>query len=355
MTSLQFPITRDSHGVEPRRAAVDRAQSLGFDETAAGRVALVATELATNIAQHAGEGEILSRYRRIDAGDRVAGHRQGPGIADVARAMEDGYSTAGTLGHGMGSVGRQADQSEVFSRTPGGTVAVARIWRSADHRESPFSVAGVSVALAGEPVCGDDWSVTWRQHQGELLVVDGLGHGIAASEAAMAAVRTFDSSRASSAPMLVEELHQALRATRGAAVSVAAVDLENELVKFAGLGNVGGRSSRPERKRTNMVSQNGTAGHMARRVSEFSYPFRAGSILVMFTDGLVSSWDPAAYPDLWSVRSGDHCRRALSRFFPAARRCDGRGRQAARSSPIVSGFSRPVTDQPDRDRRGVAM
>jgi anti-sigma regulatory factor (Ser/Thr protein kinase) len=301
MTSLQFPITSDSHGVEPRRAAVDRARSLGFDETAAGRVALVATELATNIAQHAGEGEILVR----DTGGSTPAIEllaidRGPGIADVARAMEDGYSTAGTLGHGMGSVGRQADESEVFSRTPGGTVAVARIWRSADHRESSFFVAGVSVALAGEPVCGDDWSVTWRQHQGELLVVDGLGHGIAASEAAMAAVRTFDSSRASSAPMLVEELHQALRATRGAAVSVAAVDLENELVKFAGLGNVGGAIITPERKRTNMVSQNGTAGHMARRVSEFSYPFRAGSILVMFTDGLVSSWDPAAYPDLWS-------------------------------------------------------
>ena len=165
-------------------------------------------------------------------------------------------------------------------------------------RHFPWQVC--SVAHAGEPVCGDDWSVTWRQRQGELLVVDGLGHGIGASEAAMLAVRIFGSSRASSPPLLVEELHQALRATRGAALGVAAVDLENELVKFAGLGNVGASIVTPERKRTNLVSQNGTAGHVARRVSEFSYPFRTGSILVMFTDGLVSSWDPAAYPDLWS-------------------------------------------------------
>jgi anti-sigma regulatory factor (Ser/Thr protein kinase) len=281
--------------------AVDRARALGFDETAAGRVALVATELATNIARHAGHGEILvGDTGGSSPGIELVAIDNGPGISDLRRAMEDGYSTAGTLGHGLGSVGRQADEFEIYSQSPGGTVAVARVWKDAKPPRSAFAVAGVSVAHVGEPVCGDAWYAVWRQTQGELLVADGLGHGVAASEAAMQAVRVFSSSRASSAPVLVEELHQGLRGTRGAAIAVAAVDLETEVVKFAGLGNVGGSIITAERKRTNLVSQNGTAGHVARRVSEFSYPFRAGSILVMFTDGLMSSWDPAAYPALWS-------------------------------------------------------
>ena len=65
-------------------------------------------------------------------------------------------------------------------------------------------------------------------------------------------------------------------------------------------GNVGGSIITPDRKRISLVSQNGTAGHAARRINEFTYPFRAGSIIVMYTDGLSSSWDPAAYPRLWS-------------------------------------------------------
>jgi hypothetical protein len=72
------------------------------------------------------------------------------------------------------------------------------------------------------------------------------------------------------------------------------------VVKFAGLGNIGASIVTPERKRTNLVSQNGTAGHAARRVNEFAYPFMPGSILVMFSDGLGYGWDPAAYPGLWS-------------------------------------------------------
>jgi anti-sigma regulatory factor (Ser/Thr protein kinase) len=289
MTSLQVHITSKSHAAESRRFAVDRAQHLGFDEVTAGRVALVATELATNIAQHAITGELLMRETAgTNPAIELLAIDKGPGIANLNRAMEDGYSTAGTLGHGLGSIVRQADQFELFSQQPGGTVAMARIWRTAQRGQDEFLVAGVSVPHPGEPVCGDDWAVTWRQSRGELLVADGLGHGVGASEAALQAVRVFTSSKASSAAQSIEELHQGLRATRGAAVAVAAIDLHLGVVKFAGLGNVGGSIVTPERKRTNLVSQNGTAGHVARRVNEFSYPFKQGSILVMFSDWLSS-------------------------------------------------------------------
>jgi anti-sigma regulatory factor (Ser/Thr protein kinase) len=303
MTSRQVHITTKSDAAESRRVAVDRAEQHGFDEVTVGRVALVATELATNIAQHADSGELLIRETAgTNPAIELLAIDKGPGIANLDRAMEDGYSTAGTLGHGLGSIVRQADHFEVFSRQPGGTVAMARIWRTPqpNRDEFEFLVAGVSVAYPGEPVCGDEWAVTWRHRQGELLVADGLGHGIAASEAALQAVRVFVSSKASSAAEYVEELHHGLRATRGAAVAVAAIDLRVGVVKFAGLGNIGASIVTPERKRTNLVSQNGTAGHAARRVNEFAYPFMPGSILVMFSDGLGSGWDPAAYPGLWS-------------------------------------------------------
>lgn len=301
MTSHHFPISNPAHIAAPRRAAVALAHELGFDETRTGRVALVATELATNISQHAGQGEILIRHTGgEDPAVEVLAVDKGPGIADLDRALADGFSTAGTLGHGLGSVGRQADEFEVFSRVSIGTVVVARVRRGPPTSTPSFVFAGVSVAHPAEHVCGDDWVSEWRNGHGALLVVDGLGHGLGAADAAQAAVTSFRDSAKSSPATIVEELHSALRPTRGAAVAVAALDLENGIVKYAGLGNISASVVTAERKRMHLVSQNGTAGHAARRISEFSYPFRQGSVLVMFSDGLGSSWDPMAFPDLWS-------------------------------------------------------
>ena len=113
-----------------RRAAKQpRREALGFDEQAAGRSALVATELATNLLKHAGRGQILlDRYRDSSgSGLEILSLDKGPGIADLGRAMEDGYSTAGSMGTGLGAVRRQADEFAVYSRPGLGTAVMARI------------------------------------------------------------------------------------------------------------------------------------------------------------------------------------------------------------------------------------
>src|SRR4051794_26081497 len=98
-------ITESSQIAEARQVATQLATTLGFDETSTGRLALVATELATNIVKHGGGGEMLiSDY---DAGPRggvqLIALDKGRGIHNVARSFEDGYSSAGTAGHGLGA------------------------------------------------------------------------------------------------------------------------------------------------------------------------------------------------------------------------------------------------------------
>lgn len=301
MTSRQFVVSNTAHASAPRRLAIDRARALGFDETRTGRVALVATELATNIAQHAREGELLIRETGgSNPAIEILALDKGPGIRNLGQAMADGYSTAGTLGHGLGSLRRQADEFEVFSRAAGGTVIVARVCRRDPTPDSSFVFGGVSVPHPKEQICGDGWIADWQNGHGSVLVVDGLGHGEGAAEAATAAITSFRASHKSSPAAVVDDLHHALRPTRGAALAVAALDLAEGVVRYSGLGNIGAAIISAERKRTHLLSQNGTAGHAARRISESAYPFRAGSVLVMFSDGLGSSWDHAAYPDLWS-------------------------------------------------------
>jgi stage II sporulation SpoE-like protein len=159
-------------------------------------------------------------------------------------------------------------------------------------------VGAINVSLAGEAVCGDAWGWRLRDNRLAVLVADGLGHGVHANEAAQAAVEVFDRQHEETPQRLVEDVHAALRATRGAAVSALALDLERSVARYAGLGNIGCVFALPTGARQSLVSHNGTAGHQAARVQEFNYPFPRHSVAIMYTDGLGSHWDINAYPGL---------------------------------------------------------
>ncbi len=130
------------------------------------------------------------------------------------------------------------------------------------------------------------------------MVADGLGHGLSAHEAAAAATDVFNHLHEESPSRVVGEVHASLRATRGAAVAMLAVDTDRRVGHYCGLGNIGAVVLPAAGSRQGMISQNGTAGHAASRINEFSYPIPAESIVVMFSDGLTSHWDLASYPGL---------------------------------------------------------
>jgi serine/threonine-protein kinase RsbT len=115
---------------EARRAARLLARGLHFNLEEAEVVALVVSELASNLVRHATRGEI--KVVPLDGprgtGIEVTSHDRGPGIADIKAALSDGFSTAGGLGSGLGSVRRLMDEFEVSSGVAG-TNVVCRTWR----------------------------------------------------------------------------------------------------------------------------------------------------------------------------------------------------------------------------------
>ena len=98
-----------------------------------GKAAIVATELATNLSRHATGGEIvIVGYSKNDTDGWVelVSVDRGPGIADVARCLEDGFSTGGGPGNGLGAVRRLSTEWDLYSSPetdsgPGGTVVFA--------------------------------------------------------------------------------------------------------------------------------------------------------------------------------------------------------------------------------------
>jgi anti-sigma regulatory factor (Ser/Thr protein kinase) len=285
---------------EARRKADEIARSLGLDATDAGRVALVVTEVATNLVKHAGEGELLVRSLRSAeaAGVGLIALDRGPGIANVAEALRDGHSTSGTSGTGLGAIARVATRFEVFSERSRGTAVFAQVWNASPKPpDEPMTIGGVNVPYPGEPVSGDAWATRETSGATLLVVADGLGHGADAAVASQTAVEAFRTDRGSAPAEALERIHHALRHTRGAAVAVAAVDRERGLVRFAGIGNVAGTIFSGETTRS-VVSHHGTAGGAARRIQEVTYPWRRGDILILHSDGLGSHWTLAGYPGL---------------------------------------------------------
>jgi len=307
MTAAAAHTVEDSSQVaSARRAALDLASRIGFSEQRAGQVALIVTELATNLTKHAQRGEMLFRAIQTAGGPvfpegiEILAIDRGPGMQDLQRARRDGFSTAGTLGHGLGSIERQSDFFQIYSQ-PSGTIALAQLWsepRPTAVRQPQYEIGGVLVSHPNEIICGDAWGWTMRDDRFAIMVADGLGHGLSAHDAADAAMDVFYRTHEQSPSRVISDVHAALRSTRGAAVATVAVDTDRGVAIFCGVGNVSGVVFSADGSRHGMVSQNGTAGHVASRIHEFSYPLDARAMLVLFSDGLTSHWDLAPYPGL---------------------------------------------------------
>src|ERR1700760_610742 len=128
---IALAVNDQSQVSETRRRASEMAERQGFGDADAGRVALVATELATNILKHGKGGEILvgTYGEGSDGGIELIALDKGPGIPNVAASLADGYSTAGTAGKGLGAVVRQSHFVDIASWPGSGTAVLARLKR----------------------------------------------------------------------------------------------------------------------------------------------------------------------------------------------------------------------------------
>jgi anti-sigma regulatory factor (Ser/Thr protein kinase) len=291
VTAVSILVREQTHVAEARRQAETAAARAGFDGTEVGRAAIVVTELATNLLKHADGGEIV-----LDTADglQVLALDKGRGMANVEACLADGYSTGGTRGEGLGAVRRQSEAFEIYSHPGLGTAVLARLTAGRNPAPAP-AWAAVNLPYPGETVSGDGWRVRQDDEIVTLMTADGLGHGVFAHEASMAALEAFDKHGLKPLTELLQFVHDALRPTRGAAVSVARVHPGR--VEFAGVGNVGGTVSAAGAGRK-MISHNGTLGHVAKRFQAFDYPVAGPPVVVLYSDGLGSSWMFDKYPGL---------------------------------------------------------
>jgi serine/threonine-protein kinase RsbT len=129
---IRVQINSDLDIVAARHKGRELARELGFSATDLALIATAISELARNIVLYARGGEIILKSAEDNgrAGIIVVASDEGAGISDVDEAVQDGYSTSGGLGLGLGGVRRLMDEFEIVSRAGLGTKVTAKKWNS---------------------------------------------------------------------------------------------------------------------------------------------------------------------------------------------------------------------------------
>ncbi|GGT10264.1 SpoIIE family protein phosphatase [Streptomyces chromofuscus] len=304
-----IPVHDSTRVRDVRVAAEEAGARAGLDPHRVAVAALVATELATNLVKHADGGRIVINLVERPGADapvpsvQLVSLDHGPGITDVEAALRDGHTTApASLGAGLGTCLRISSDFDLYSVRGRGTVAIARIDRTAAPRNAaPLPcprVGGVNIPLAQAEHSGDAWSWVRTPTHLTLMLADGLGHGAKAAQASGAAVEELHRTGHLTPVEILRHLNTALRPTRGAAVAIAKMDMDTDQLQFAGIGNIGARLHSDGAWQP-LVSRPGIVGsQFPAAVPQQRLPWRPDSLLVLHSDGLPSRWTPPADPRL---------------------------------------------------------
>jgi len=301
--SVETAVTWQGDVLEVRDLARRFAASLGFPAVQCDEIALVATELASNLIKHASGGTIS--LSRIGAGEpggiEIQSVDHGPGIPNAEQAIADGYSTAGGLGLGLGTVNRLMDELEICSGSKGGLHLICRRWVRTKERSS-LTPGCVTFGAATRPCRqlpenGDAFIFKQWDRNALVGVIDGLGHGQFAQRASQTARQYIEQHFDQPLANLFRGAGRACRATRGVVMALARFDFVRRNLTVASIGNVEVRlvgSPQP----FNPVVRRGIVGLNAPNPVLTEHPWLSTCLLIMHSDGLRTQWDWSEFRNL---------------------------------------------------------
>jgi serine/threonine-protein kinase RsbT len=128
---ITIPIKIDADIVKARQEGRALANRMGFSGSDQVLIATAISEAARNILQYARIGEIILTHVQLDGkeGIQIIARDEGPGIKDIRRVMEDGYSSSGGLGLGLPGIKRLMNEMEIESVPGRGTTVTFKKWK----------------------------------------------------------------------------------------------------------------------------------------------------------------------------------------------------------------------------------
>lgn len=290
VTTVRLPLLKEA-------SEVDRAM-----------IATMMSELGSNIVKYAKRGVLRVCRTEYQGGVDIDiwAEDNGPGIADLALAMQDHYSTGSSLGLGLPGVRRMADQFWIRSSENAGTLVFARKrvcgkpLRAAVMPPRPSALVAMPLAVHsvdprwdssgwvrpadGHTACGDATVVHDVEGGVLLAIVDASGHGTRAQSIAQRVLEVIARDGGPDLERLMTRIHKDLQGTVGAGVGLAFVDTATATFRYVGVGNT--RAATVGGKAWYGLSRDGVLGDRMPSLLAQSSPLVPDDILVMWTDGI---------------------------------------------------------------------
>ena len=128
-----IPVLDENSIVVARQTAGRAAKRMGMGVVDQTKIVTVTSELARNIVRYAKVGEVVIEEisDSLRSGLRISFKDNGPGIPDIERAMQDGYTTGGGMGFGLSGSKRLVNDFEIISQIGVGTTVIVKKWKNA--------------------------------------------------------------------------------------------------------------------------------------------------------------------------------------------------------------------------------
>lgn len=335
--SRKLPI-EDSYSLYSIRSVVlEEAKHLGMNQTRIAELEIIVRELIQNVLKHGGGKGFISL--RVDTREKTSSAivlevaDKGKGIKDWDKALEPGYTTSSSLGIGLPTVNRLADELVLLKSDHTGTsIQVVKDIIAPEVNDSYWEFSFFSRPHPAEEANGDQGALIRDRKGIWVILADGLGHGPLAEEAAKKAINIIYNSSRTTPEDLIKPIHEKLVSTRGSALSIAHIIPDEHKINWVGIGNVTGMlkypSSRNGKTEMTFVNTNGTLGVSLPSLHKMEYSYAVGDILIMSTDGMQRDWwnTPELFTSFKLPRTGLHVLKNFSRSNDDASLFIGRAR-----------------------------
>lgn len=304
-----------------RRISKELAKEIGFEESVQEEIVLVVSELASNIIKYAHRGVVSLTPILVDErhGLMIEAMDRGSGFCEKT-ALKDGFSSSGTLGCGLGAVNRMMDEFDIHTNEDNrtGTRIVCKRWLRSKLTvvgKCPFDIGIVSRPKHGEAFNGDSFVIKHGNGQSLVGVIDGVGHGPLAHQAAQAARQYIESH--SDLPFLdiFRGVDRACRSSRGVVMALASIDWTSMKLRFGSVGNIEVKVNGAHEK-FKFIVRRGIIGKSAPNPVITENDWRSNYILALHSDGLSTHWswnDFSHHFDRPAQFLAEHMHRALEK------------------------------------------
>ena len=308
MKLLYESAVRDESGLvllRSRFKAVGRRK--GFREVLLEKVELICNEIVTNQMKHAkGSGmiQIWDNESHEQPTLDIFAMDYGPGIEDLEYAKQDGITTTGTMGRGLGAIERLSSESAIYTQPKEelkegswhGTAIWSRFTQASSKSAKAFQYGIYSRALHDDFFNGDVIHVRNDADRIRWLHMDGLGHGKEAAEAIYPARHVLDSDDKDLSSSM-NRLSKILKSGRGAVAIGGEINADHEQVHVAGVGDMAARVI-CNGNLHNIPMSAGVLGHGHRSIDVEDIHFPRQAVLITSSDG-IRSWNMKTLPQLW--------------------------------------------------------